>query len=170
MTLSPQARWNLRNQDVVKAAAKKLEARNLLVVADELQRRGGYCVFEGCAETDIEWHHRDPATKNLNIGTSVRTHGVQRLLAELALCDPYCRLHHMVVDGRLERAREHRDYNYKPRTSAKPGSKLTEEDVREIRTRKRCGESNRTVAELFGIGPSAVSNIANRKVWAWLSD
>lgn len=170
MSLTPQARWNERNQSTVKAATERLERRNRLIVAEELHRRGGTCVFDGCEKTKVEWHHRDPATKTISIGSSVKKHSARRLLAELALCDPYCRRHHMVVDGRLERARAHLGFARAPRTCAKPGSKLTEEQVREIRARKARGESNRALAQAFGVVPSLISNIIRGKTWAWLSD
>ncbi len=108
--MSQQSRWNARNPDVIRAATKRLEARNLVIVAEELASRGGHCVYQGCHETKVEWHHRDPETKTKNIGSSIRLHGEKRLRAELALCDPYCRRHHMEVDGRNDFLR-----NYWPR-------------------------------------------------------
>lgn len=101
MSVTPQARWNARNQATIKAAAKRLTERNLKIVAEELDARGGTCIYPDCDETKVEWHHRDPATKTKSIGSSIRLHSVVRLRAELALCDPLCRKHHMTVDGRI---------------------------------------------------------------------
>ncbi len=149
---------------------RRLETRNLRIVADELERRGGHCVFDGCAETEIEWHHRDPTTKNFSIGTSVRLHSVARLTAELALCDPLCREHHMVVDGRSEAARNYWMIHKRVMTRRKPDSKLTEDQVREIRRRAASGERAFIIRRDYPVSQSNISMIINRKKWAWLSD
>lgn len=169
--MSQQSRWNARNPEVIRAAMKRLEARNLKIVEAELEARGGHCIYEGCTETRIEWHHRDPATKTKSIGSSIRLHSEARLRAELALCDPLCRRHHMIVDGRLEGASNYWRINkMPPRTSRKPDSKLTEEQVREIRSRRASGERTTALARAYGVSQSSISMIANRKHWAWLSD
>ena len=46
------------------------------------------------------------------------------------------------------------------------GAKLTEKDVREIRTACAAGESQHSVALRFGIGDAQVSYIVRRKSWA----
>lgn len=167
---SPQARWNARNQATVKAAMRRLEKRNLRVVVEELERRGGHCIFEGCAKTKVEWHHRDPDTKNFSIGNSVRVHSVERLTAELALCDPLCREHHMIVDGRTDVARNYWRINRRVQTRRKPDSKLTEEQVRQIRLRAKNGERPFVIGRDYPISQSNLSMIINRKKWAWLPD
>lgn len=169
-TLTPQARWNARNQKTVKAAMRRLEARNLEIVEAELGRRGGQCVFEGCTKTKIEWHHRDPETKNFSIGSSVRQHSASRLIAELALCDPLCREHHMVVDGRLEAARNFLRTHERVQTKRKADSKLTEDQVREIRSRAKSGERAFLIRRDYPTSQSNISMIINRKKWAWLPD
>lgn len=45
-------------------------------------------------------------------------------------------------------------------------AKLTEEQVREIRV--RAGESQKALAEEYGVSAFAISAIIHRKVWAWL--
>ena len=44
-------------------------------------------------------------------------------------------------------------------------AKVTEEQVREIRTRREAGESYNELAEEFGLTPTTVRNIALRKTW-----
>ncbi len=94
------------HSDRREAANAKVLERNRAVIAVELERRGGTCVYPGCKKTTIEWHHRDPETKNFEIQYSVRRHTAATRLAELALCDPLCRKHHMAVDGRAQKAAE----------------------------------------------------------------
>lgn len=45
------------------------------------------------------------------------------------------------------------------------GAKLTDEMVREIRSRVAAGRSNIETGRLFGVDASTVSNIAHRKTW-----
>lgn len=149
---------------------KRLWERNLTVVAEELERRGGKCVHTGCEETKIEWHHRDPATKTKSISESIRLHSVKRLTAELALCDPLCRRHHMIVDGRLEAASNYWRVNKRVQTSRKPDSKLTEDQVREIRRRYANGERLFMLANDYPVNRSNLSMIVSRKHWAWVCD
>lgn len=49
--------------------------------------------------------------------------------------------------------------------SAHPCSKLTADDVRALRERRRTGETYRSLAAGFGIGISQAARIANGKVW-----
>lgn len=169
-TLTPQARWNSRNQATIKAAARRLKRRNLAIVAAELDRRGGHCVFDGCTIRKVEWHHRDPATKTVSIGSSVRRHSVVRLTAELKLCDPLCREHHMLVDGRTDVARNYWRIHERVQTTRKGDSKLEEEQVREIRRRAKTGERAFRIRRDYPISQACISMIINRKTWAWLPD
>ena len=50
------------------------------------------------------------------------------------------------------------------------GSKLTEHQVREIRTRIAGGESNRAVARAYCVAHSTVSHIISGRIWGWLAD
>lgn len=53
-----------------------------------------------------------------------------------------------------------------PRGERNPSAKLTSADVLEIRLRHRKGgESQASLAEEFGIGRTAISNIINGKTW-----
>ena len=58
--------------------------------------------------------------------------------------------------------------NHAARGEAHGAAKLTEGQVREIRSRCMSGESQSRIAKEYGIAPPTVSNIARRKKWAWL--
>lgn len=47
-------------------------------------------------------------------------------------------------------------------------AKLTEEEVLKIREFKESGETQRNIAKIFDISEGSVSQIVNRKRWAWL--
>ena len=49
-----------------------------------------------------------------------------------------------------------------------PNSKLTEDDVREIRRRVESGEKQRRIAEDYGLTPGAISAIKTRRSWGHL--
>lgn len=142
--------------------------RNRQVVADELAARGGHCVHEGCARTNVEWHHRDPATKTDKIGNLVRASSVERLQAELDLCEPLCRFHHITVDGRLQDLIATRYTHVK--TKARADAKLTEDDVREIRREYALGEKVNRMATWYGVSHSLISNIVHGKRWQWVTE
>lgn len=46
-----------------------------------------------------------------------------------------------------------------------PGSKLTDDAVREIRRRRSLGETTRRLGAEFGVSGPLISYIANRKAW-----
>lgn len=48
-------------------------------------------------------------------------------------------------------------------------SKLTEDDVREIKRRRSLGQKVRILASEFGVTDGLVSSIANRKIWRHVS-
>ena len=75
-----------RNQEIRKAEAKK---------------RGG-CEYPGCSAPGKHWHHRDPATKLINV-TRGRP-GVKTLRAELKKCEYLCTQHHGVRHRELHAA------------------------------------------------------------------
>jgi hypothetical protein len=63
-----------------------------------------------------------------------------------------------------------RDMAQKGRASDRTGSKhhltrLTEDDVRGIRTRVAAGESQRALAKEFGMHPTSISHIVHRRSW-----
>lgn len=49
-------------------------------------------------------------------------------------------------------------------------AKLTALDVQEIRRLLQLGVAHRTIAARFGVGKSAVTDIASGKTWGWLRD
>jgi hypothetical protein len=56
-----------------------------------------------------------------------------------------------------------------PRGDSHCSSKLTENDVRQIRSLYASGEySMRQLAKRFGVGSDQISRIVNRQKWAWL--
>jgi hypothetical protein len=57
-----------------------------------------------------------------------------------------------------------------PRGTRQGNHKLTDEDVLGIRRRAANGESQKSIAEDFGLVASAVSLILGRKRWAWLRE
>ncbi|MFH1623586.1 MAG: hypothetical protein ABID54_00330 [Pseudomonadota bacterium] len=48
-------------------------------------------------------------------------------------------------------------------------AKLTEDEVRLIRTLLRFGNLQRTIAEVFGVSQNTVSRIGNGTSWKWLT-
>ena len=52
------------------------------------------------------------------------------------------------------------------RGASHPKAKLTDADVRAIRSALAGGESSRSVAQRFGVAPSGVVRIGNRQMWA----
>jgi len=49
------------------------------------------------------------------------------------------------------------------------GRKLTDARVREMRARLDYGETQRELADEFGVSPSTVSDIAAGRTWGWLA-
>lgn len=58
--------------------------------------------------------------------------------------------------------------NSAPRGESSGRAKLTEDTVRQIRSRLAVGESQRKIARDYGVSQPAVSLILNRKNWPWL--
>ena len=49
-------------------------------------------------------------------------------------------------------------------------SKLTEDQVREIRRLLKAGQSLAKLAKRFGVSRTAIRNIGNGRKWRWLAD
>ncbi len=62
--------------------------------------------------------------------------------------------HDMIADGTSTKGTKH------------PSCKLTQEQVREIR--RRSDENQRILGEEFGVSRYTISNIINKRKWAWL--
>ena len=56
------------------------------------------------------------------------------------------------------------------RGTAHPSSKLTEDQVREIRRLLKAGKSLGELAKRFGVSRTAIRNIGNGRKWRWLAD
>ena len=56
------------------------------------------------------------------------------------------------------------------RGTAHPSSKLTEDQVREIRRLLKAGQSLAELAKRFGVSRTAIRNIGNGRKWRWLAD
>lgn len=54
------------------------------------------CGHVGHPET-MDWHHRDPSSKEFKVSTAVYRAGRARILAEIAKCDLLCRACHIAV-------------------------------------------------------------------------
>lgn len=79
--------------------------RRRALVAEELVRRGGACEHSGCDwEEDLEWHHRDPASKLFDITGSWGGRTNEEVLAELTKCDLLCPNHHRLAHRTLREA------------------------------------------------------------------
>lgn len=87
--------WRERHPDKYEAAWKAAHAEKKAIL-DEA-RRGGCVRCEESHPACLDFHHRDPSTKDADIAT-IRRFGVKRLLAEIAKCDVLCanchRKHH----------------------------------------------------------------------------
>lgn len=52
--------------------------------------------------------------------------------------------------------------------SKHPASKLTEEDVVDIRVRLSVGQSCQRISVLFGVSPATIQDILSKRTWKWL--
>lgn len=85
--VAAQRRWRERNPEENRRRWKEQERKKRQILLDA--RSGGCRV---CGETDascLDFHHRDPTTKEGHIG-EFRKFGTARLLAEIAKCDVLC--------------------------------------------------------------------------------
>lgn len=91
------------------ATPNRLRRRNRELVAQELRLRGGCCAWPGCTETIVQWHHKDPRTKDANVGRIIGSAGAERLRTELEKCIPYCDQHHRLREAvrRVENGTHH---------------------------------------------------------------
>ena len=88
-------RWRVANPEDYKATYTKQHEKKKQVLLDA--RKSG-CIK--CGESDpscLDFHHRDPSTKEGDLGR-VRRFSIKRILAEIAKCDVLCanchRKHH----------------------------------------------------------------------------
>lgn len=51
-----------------------------------------------------------------------------------------------------------------------PSGRLREEGVREIRERRKKGETYQTIANALGVSIGTVYNVCTKKTWGWLPE
>ena len=104
---------------------------------------------------------------------------VHRLVLEAFVgpCPPGCETRHLngnPADNRLcnlawgthrENAADKVRHGTAPRGERNPSAKLTEADVREVRTLVEQGYTQRDIADRFDVGPIAICHIVTRKAW-----
>lgn len=85
-------------------------------------------------------------------------------------CDvsPCIRLSHLYTgdgkDNARDRATRHRGFRHPP-GSGHPGARLVEAQVAELRERYEQGDSQRALAEDYGVAQMTVSKIVRRETW-----
>lgn len=72
---------------------------------------------------------------------------------------------HIFIGTRQENMEDMKDKGRQPRGESKHNSKLTENQIREIRKDNR---SHRIIAEDYPCGTRHISDIKSKRVWAWL--
>lgn len=72
-----------------------------------VEYKGGKCLHCGRRD-DLEFHHRDPSTKTVEI-TKILSCSWARIKTEVDKCDLVCPTCHMIVDGRID-AEDYDDY------------------------------------------------------------
>lgn len=89
------ARWRENHPEKYKAGYERSHAEKKAIL-DEA-RKGGCVRCEESHPSCLDFHHRDPTTKDADIAT-MRRFSVKRLLGEIAKCDVLCanchRKHH----------------------------------------------------------------------------
>src|SRR3990167_1076458 len=89
--LAANRRWHQDNKPKTKASRKQARDayRDRNIAWFQSYKRGLSCP---CGESDsrcLDFHHRDPATKEFTIRNGVNR-GITRMLAEIAKCDVLC--------------------------------------------------------------------------------
>jgi HNH endonuclease len=74
----------------------------------------------------------------------------------------------MLARGDRNGSRTRPERRPRPRGEVNGRAKLTEENVREIRSRSAAGESQRALGRAFGVSHQAVDKIVQRRAWAHL--
>lgn len=77
---------------------------------------------------------------------------------------------HLYLATKAEHNVEQGIDGHQPRGEAMPQSKLTEQQVLEIRRRVAAGESQAAVARGFPVAAQTVSKIVGRLRWGWLEE
>lgn len=82
-------------------------------------------------------------------------------------CDnpPCCNPRHLRWGTQQENAHDMRTKRRAARGEAASSSKLTEQDVRDIRTQSRAGVSRRSLSEQYGVSKVAIGHVINHTTW-----
>lgn len=116
------------------------------------QRRADWFAGKACEECnsteDLQLDHRDPKTK---VDHRVWSWSKERRDSELAKCRPLCRPCHVEKSSTEQ-----------PQGEDRPGAKLTEEIIREIRA---SSDSYRVLAERYGVVFGIIGQIKRREAW-----
>jgi 5-methylcytosine-specific restriction endonuclease McrA len=132
--------------------AKQREAKAKLALkrrAYAIEVLNGCCSI--CGSTDrLEIDHKDRSKKLFAIS---RPPSEAAFRAELKKCQLLCYKHH-----RRKSSQEHSGEGH-------PRAKLTAAEVKEIRSALTAGETGRSLAKRFGVGPMEISRIKNGKRW-----
>lgn len=78
-----------------------------------------------------------------------------------------CNPRHLRWATRKENKDDMNRHGTSPRGRQNPQSRLTEADVRSIRSMKGA-KTERQIAEQFGVAPGTIGAIHRRKIWGWL--
>jgi hypothetical protein len=84
---------------------------------------------------------------------------LNNFLSNLEYCTPKQNTRHAMENG---------GGSYFPRGEGNPKSKLTSEDVIEIRNLISEGYSHRCISSLFNVSLGAISEISKKRNWSWL--
>ena len=80
------------------------------------------------------------------------------------------RLENLEYGTLVENERDKFRHGTRPLGSRAPQSKLKEHQVLEIRRRADAGDNRQRLAREFGVSDNLITQIARRKVWAWLPE
>lgn len=141
-----------------------------------------HCGRKPESRSELHWHHRDPETKSFDVGAKAATFSTERVLAEIEKCELLCfechkAAHELVGYGYCRGTSAHffKAFGERNGSRTKPErltrgenhgrSKLSADQVLEIRRRHEAGESQHQLALAFSVSQTAVSKIIQRKTW-----
>lgn len=81
-----------------------------------------------------------------------------------------CRLSNLRWDTKKGNANDRVMHGTDPRGERNPRAILNEEKVREIRRRAAAGETHKTLAAEYGVGPTTIDAVVKRETWKGVAD
>ncbi|MCG7598892.1 hypothetical protein MHM84_03775 [Halomonas sp. McH1-25] len=118
-----------------------------------------------CIKRQVQLAHRVSYCHHNNVNIRDIEHLVIRHRCDNPLCiNP----EHLEPGTRTDNARDRVERGRGHRGERTGGSLLREDEVRDIRKRAANGESQSSIAKLYGVTSSAIHYIVSRKNWAWL--